>query len=44
MELTLDGKKQIIHNDIHNDIHYDIQKKSMNTHKYTIYIHYYKRN
>ena len=39
MELTLDGKKQIITN-----IHNDIQKKSMNTHKYTIYIHYYKLN
>ena len=36
MELTLEGKKQIIHN--------DIQKKSINTHKYTNYIHYYKLN
>ena len=54
MELTLEGKKQIIHK--HTFLYVitykkkkiikkkNQKKKSINTHKYTNYIHYYKLN
>ena len=40
MELTLEEKKQIIHK--HTQTYTMAYKKSLNTYKYTNYIHYYK--